>query len=99
MPLNAAVREANAGWGLAEIGSSDAHFWQHLGAGYTRFRGTIPDDLRRAIADRTVSAGGQEQPPACLNPGAYLAQCAWSWFVDPPRRMARRFRESRAAAR
>ncbi|WP_432830165.1 PHP-associated domain-containing protein [Dactylosporangium sp. CA-092794] len=92
----AAVRAANAEWGLAEIGSSDAHFWQHLGAGYTRFAGSTPDDLRRAIVERTVREGGQERPPARLNPGAYVAQCAWSWFVDPPRRMARRRRETRA---
>jgi predicted metal-dependent phosphoesterase TrpH len=98
-PANAsqreAVRSANQEWGLAEIGSSDAHFRQHIGAGYTRFAGSTPDDLRRAIAGREVRAGGQEQPPERLNPAAYVAQCAWSWFVDPPRRMARRRREAR----
>lgn len=93
----AAVRTANEEWGLAEIGSSDAHFWQHIGAGYTHFAGSTPDDLRRAIVGREVRAGGQDQRPARLNPAAYVAQCAWSWFVDPPRRMARRYRESRAA--
>lgn len=87
-----AVRTANKDWGLAEIGASDAHFWQHIGAGYTRFPGTTPEDLRRAITGRAVRAGGQEQPPVRLNPGAYVAQCAWSWFVDPPRRMVRRLR-------
>lgn len=98
-PANSAQRatviEANRDWGLAEIGGSDAHFWQHIGAAYTRFPGTTPDDLRRAIVDRSVRAGGQEKRPTRLNPGAYVAQCAWSWFVDPPRRMARRRRESR----
>ena len=92
----AAVRSANAVWGLAEIGASDAHFWQHIGAAYTRFPGTTPEDLRRAILDRTVRAGGQEQRPVRLNPGAYVAQCAWSWFVDPSRRIIRRRREARA---
>jgi predicted metal-dependent phosphoesterase TrpH len=95
----AAVRTANADWGLAEIGASDAHFWQHIGAAYTRFPGSTPDDLRRAIADRTTQAGGQEQRPARLNPAVYVAQCAWSWFVDPPRRMVRRRRESRLEQR
>lgn len=92
----AAVRAANEQWNLAEIGASDAHFWQHIGAGYTRFPGSTPDDLRRAIVDRTVRSGGQERRPVRLNPGAYVAQCAWSWFVDPPRRMVRRHREARA---
>lgn len=92
----AAVIEANRDWGLAEIGSSDAHFWQHIAAGYTRFPGTTPDDLRQAILARSVRAGGQEQRPTRLNPAAYVAQCAWSWFVDPPRRMLRRRREAHA---
>jgi predicted metal-dependent phosphoesterase TrpH len=95
-PANAAqravVRAANQEWGLAEIGASDAHFWQHIGAGYTRFPGTTPEDLRRAIVERTTRAGGQEQRPVRLNPAAYVGQCAWSWFVDPPRRLARRLR-------
>ena len=91
----AAVRAANQEWGLAEIGASDAHFWQHVGAGYTRFAGTTPEDLRRAVAGRTTRAGGQEQRPVRLNPAAYVGQCAWSWFVDPPRRMARRLRAAR----
>ncbi|WP_203783333.1 CehA/McbA family metallohydrolase [Asanoa ferruginea] len=99
-PANASrrdvVREANKDWGLAEIGSSDAHFWQHIGAGYTRFPGVDAADLRRAIVDRAVRAGGQEQPPARLNPASYVAQCAWSWFVDPPRRMLRRRRAAAA---
>jgi predicted metal-dependent phosphoesterase TrpH len=102
-PANAsrrdAVRAANAEWGLAEIGNSDAHFWQHIGAGYTRFPGSTPDELRDAIKARTTSAGGMETKPARLNPGAYVAQCAWSWFVDPPRRIARRRREARAQDR
>ncbi|MCY1141904.1 PHP domain-containing protein [Actinoplanes sp. Pm04-4] len=95
-PANASrraeVRAANRDWGLAEIGSSDAHFWQHIGAGYTTFDGSAPEDLRRAILDRSVRAGGEEKPPARLNPASYVAQCAWSWFVDPPRRMVRRRR-------
>lgn len=92
-PANAAmraeVRLANQEWRLAEIGGSDAHFWQHIGAAYTRFPGSSPDDLRRAIVARTVQAGGQEVPPAHLPVGVYVAQCAWSWFVDPPRRVMR----------
>jgi predicted metal-dependent phosphoesterase TrpH len=98
-PANAAQRAtvvaANSDWGLAEIGASDAHFWQHIGAAYTRFPGTSVEDLRRAVGDRAVRAGGYEQPPDRLHPASYVAQCAWSWFVDPPRRMARRHRESR----
>jgi len=92
----AAVLSANAEWGLAEIGGSDAHFWQHVGAAYTQFPGETAEELRRAVLDRTVRAGGQDRRPVRLNPAAYVGQCAWSWFVDPPRRLVRRRRESRA---
>jgi len=88
----AEVLAANQEWGLAEIGGSDAHFWQHIGASYTVFPGTGREDLRQGVIDRVVRAGGQDRPPQRLHPAAYVAQCAWSWFVDPPRRAARRWR-------
>lgn len=91
----ASVLSANQEWLLAETGGSDAHFWQHIGAAYTLFPGKNPEDFRQAILERTVRAGGQEQPPVHLSPAVYVAQCAWSWFVDPPRRIARRRREAR----
>lgn len=87
--MRSTVRLANAQWGLAEMGGSDAHFWQHIGAAYTLFPGNSSNDLRRAILERTVRPGGQEIPPVRLSPASYVAQCAWSWFVDPPRRMMR----------
>ncbi len=96
-PANAAMRaevlQANQEWQLATTGGSDAHFWQHIGAAYTRFPGQGAQDLRQAILERTVSAGGQETPPAHLPVGVYIAQCAWSWFVDPPRRILRTWHE------
>ncbi len=87
--MRSAVRTANQQWGLAETGGSDAHFWQHIGSAYTLFPGSSPEDLRRAILERTARSGGQELPPVRLSAGAYVAQCAWSWFVDPPRRIIR----------
>jgi predicted metal-dependent phosphoesterase TrpH len=96
-PANASMRsaviQANQTWKLAETGGSDAHFWQHIGAAYTYFSGTSAQDLRQAILERTVHAGGQETPPVRLPVGTYVAQCAWSWFVDPPRRIMRAMRE------
>ena len=98
-PANAsmrlAVRNANQQWRLAETGGSDAHFWQHIGEAYTLFPGSTPDDLRRAILERTTRSGGQEIPPSRLSPVAYAAQVAWSWFVDPPRRIMRAVRGSK----
>ena len=91
--MRSTVRSCNQQWQLAETGGSDAHFWQHIGAAYTLFPGSTPAELRRAILERTARPGGQETPPTRLSPGVYVAQCAWSWFVDPPRRIARSLRE------
>ncbi|HTK10162.1 MAG TPA: CehA/McbA family metallohydrolase [Ktedonobacteraceae bacterium] len=91
--MRAAVAQANQQWGFAETGGSDAHFWQHIGAAYTLFEGTTAEDVRLAIQNRTVRAGGQETPPAHLPAGVYVAQCAWSWFVDPPRRVMRSLKQ------
>jgi predicted metal-dependent phosphoesterase TrpH len=90
--MRSVVRAANQQWRLAETGGSDAHFWQHIGAAYTLFPGSSPEDLRRAIIERTVRPGGQELPTPRLSAGVYVAQCAWSWFVDPPRRIIRSLR-------
>jgi predicted metal-dependent phosphoesterase TrpH len=87
--MRSVVRRANQQWGFAETGGSDAHFWQHIGSAYTLFPGSSPEDLRSAILQRQVRPGGYELPPARLSAGVYVAQCAWSWFVDPPRRIMR----------
>ncbi len=81
--MRPAVRAANQEWKLAETGSSDAHFWQHIGSAYTLFPGSSPEELRRAILERTVRSGGQELPSVRLSPGVYVAQCAWSSVATP----------------
>src|SRR5438105_14087683 len=75
--MRSTVRVANREWRLAEMGGSDAHFWQHIGSAYTLFPGRSPDDLRHAILERTVRSGGQELSPLHLPTGVYIAQCAW----------------------
>jgi predicted metal-dependent phosphoesterase TrpH len=89
----AKVEMLNHQWGFAGVGSSDAHFWQHIGAGYTMFPGKTAADLRAAIEQRQTRQGGQEQKHTLLPIPAYIAQCAWSWFVDPPRRIMRAWRD------
>lgn len=96
-PANAAYRaevaRLNGDWRFAAVGSSDAHFWQHIGAGYTRFPGATAADLRQALTARQTRSGGDEAKPTPLPIPAYVAQCAWSWFVDPPRRAWRALRD------
>ncbi len=95
-PANRAQRQEvlrlNAVWGLAQTGGSDAHFWQHIGSGYTTFSGRTVEDFRAALLAKTTAAGGQEAPPERLPVAALVGQCAWSWFVDPPRKIARMLR-------
>lgn len=92
-PANASVREQvrqlNKQWGFSETGSSDAHFWQHIGAGYTLFPGSTAADLRTAIVDHTTREGGQERPPERLPITSYIGQCFWSMVIDPPRKLSR----------
>jgi len=95
-PANRAQRQEvlrlNAEWGLASTGGSDAHFWQHIGSGYTTFAGQTVEALRAALEAKTTAAGGQETPPERLPIVSLVGQCAWSWFVDPPRKIARMVR-------
>ena len=101
-PANASVREQvrklNQQWGFAGTGSSDAHFWQHIGSGYTLFPGETAADLRRAIVEGTTRDGGQEQPPQRLPVTSYIGQTFWSMVLDPPRKLARMARGQVAEA-
>ncbi len=92
-PANAGAREQvkllNGDWQFAGTGSSDAHFWQHIGAGYTLFPGSTAEDLRQAILNHTTRAGGQEIRPERLPLTSYIGQCFWSMVIDPPRKLSR----------
>jgi predicted metal-dependent phosphoesterase TrpH len=101
-PANASARREvrlhNEQWGFAGTGSSDAHFWQHIGAGYTLFPGETAADLRKALEARTTRDGGQEQRPERLPLTSYIGQCFWSMVIDPPRKINRMLRGQVAEA-
>ena len=92
-PANASMREQvkqlNSQWEFAGTGSSDAHFWQHIGAGYTLFPGSTAEDVRQAILNHTSRAGGQEMRPERLPLTSYIGQTFWSMVIDPPRKLSR----------
>jgi predicted metal-dependent phosphoesterase TrpH len=92
-PANASVREQvkqlNSQWRFAGTGSSDAHFWQHIGAGYTLFPGSTAEDLRQAIINNATREGGQEKRPERLPITSYIGQTFWSMVIDPPRKLSR----------
>ena len=66
-------------WGFAGTGSSDAHFWQHIGAGYTLFPGSTAEDVRQAILNHTTRAGGQEQRPSGCRSPPTSASASGAW--------------------
>ncbi len=46
--------------GVAPIASSDSHRAEDVGQAFTKFEGTTPDELRRAIEDRTTTWEGSK---------------------------------------
>lgn len=72
---------------LAEVGGSDAHFLQVIGARYTEFEGTTAADLRRAIETRTT-AGRRAAYPSLrqIGLGMFLHQ-QWRGIRVTPRKM------------
>lgn len=80
---------ANARWGLATTGSSDAHHLVHVASGWTEFPGETAGDLRAAIlAGTTVARMGRYAPPREVGLGRTAAQLAWG-LTATPRKMLR----------
>ena len=72
---SAAARRWNRAWGLAETGSSDAHFPEVIGAARTRFPGRTIDDLMRALAiGATVAEWGDGPSWRAIGARRLLAQ-------------------------
>ena len=81
-------------YGLASIGSSDAHMLSMVGLAWTRFVGRTPQDLRRAIETASTFPEGRFASPAEMATEA-LPQLARSMVLLPLRRMARFARDQR----
>jgi predicted metal-dependent phosphoesterase TrpH len=80
--------------GLAAVGGSDAHMLGVVGLARTRFPGSTPADLRRAIEARTTFAEGRFATPRELAAEA-IPQLARSMVHLPLRRMIRFARSTR----
>ena len=61
-PWHARVTRFADEFGLARVGSSDAHALEAIGSGWTTFPGRDAADLRRAIEARTTEHGGTFHP-------------------------------------
>jgi predicted metal-dependent phosphoesterase TrpH len=74
-------------YGLAAVGSSDAHFLQSIGSAYTQFAGNTPGDLRRAI-ETTATSGAAGRSPRLSELGYLnIAQQQWRGIMATPRNM------------
>lgn len=72
-------------WGLALVGSSDAHHLAQLGSAYTSFPGTTPAELRQAILDRTTDGHWGSLPNVSVV--EHVRQNWLSLFVKPAREL------------
>jgi predicted metal-dependent phosphoesterase TrpH len=72
---------------LAEVGGSDAHFLQAVGACYTTFDGSSADDLRRAILAGRTGAGTGAYPTWRELGVRQVARQQWRGIMATPRKM------------
>ncbi len=72
---------------LAEVGGSDAHFLEAIGASCTVFAGTTADDLRRAILARTTRAERRAYPSIRQLGLRRVARQQWRGMRATPRQM------------
>ncbi len=74
-------------FGLAAVGSSDAHFLQSIGSAYTTFDGATAGELRRAIEQKTT-AGAAGRAPLLSELGyRNVAVQQWRGMMATPRAM------------
>ncbi len=72
---------------LVEVGGSDAHFLEAVGAGYTLFDGATAADLRRAIEAKTSRRGDAPYPTWRELGVRRVAQQQWRGIRATPRKM------------
>lgn len=72
---------------LAEVGSSDAHFPEAVGACYTTFDGTTAEELRRAIVVKTTRATVDRYPSVREIGLRRVIHQQWRGMLATPRQM------------
>ena len=74
-------------FGLAAIGSSDAHFLASIGSAYTIFDGAAAADLRLAIETKTTAAAAGRAPRMSELGYRNIALQQWRGMMATPRAM------------
>ena len=72
---------------LPEVGGSDAHFLQAVGAAYTAFEGTSSEDLRRALTTGGTSAVSGDEPSLRQLGLRNVVHQQWRGMMATPRKM------------
>jgi predicted metal-dependent phosphoesterase TrpH len=72
---------------LAEVGSSDAHFAEAVGASFTTFEGSSAEELRRSILARATSATIGQYPSLRQIGLRRIVQQQWRGMLATPRQM------------
>ncbi|OGO51625.1 MAG: hypothetical protein A2148_10305 [Chloroflexi bacterium RBG_16_68_14] len=72
---------------LAEVGGSDGHFLEAIGASHTLFEGSTAEDLRQAILARTTIAVAEPYPSIRKIGLLRFARQQWRGFMVTPRKM------------
>lgn len=72
---------------LAEVGASDAHFLQAIGACHTVFEGTTAEELRQAIVARSTSAVVGRHPSLRQIGIVPVLHQQWRGMLATPRKM------------
>jgi len=72
---------------LAEVGGSDAHFLQAIGACYTVFEGSTAEELRQAILAHATSGAGGRYPSLRQIGLRQVMRQQWRGMLATPRKM------------
>ena len=86
----AKLARLNAGWGLAEVGGSDAHFLCRIGTAYTNYDGVTAADFRLSLARKTTTAGELPLPHPPVSLRDYARQSGKALLVNPLQKVRRR---------
>ncbi len=80
----------NAGWGLAEVGGSDAHFLCRIGTAYTEYAGRTAADFRAGLAAGLTTACEVALPHPHVRMSEYVRQSGKSMLLNPAQKVQRR---------
>jgi predicted metal-dependent phosphoesterase TrpH len=86
----AKLARLNAGWGLAEVGGSDAHFLCRIGTAFTEYDGISAADFKASVGAGTTRAGEVPLPHPVVPLRDYVRQSGRALVINPAQKIHRR---------